>query len=334
MNTPSFRDQQEKAQIKWRASNISSTEHGCQNGKQYEHIVPRELWHETLWPGIRADLQDYLSKSEIKPHTGTNNLLSSWVLCANLYFAVKKIPVFKSLMHAFLRQNVSREINSITDVELEYSDEILTPHKLLGENGGMRGSGQTSPDVAFIIQTEAGKGLILTECKYTEHSFYPCSARRTTSSEGKSANPNPERCLNPAISYNFHSNCHQNEWDRKYWQNLTLSMYGKSILKHCPAALAGYQLFRQHSLAEALTTQGDFNLVVSSVAFDGRNDTLKKCLSSTGISDFTVEWAKIFSGKTVFKTWTHQQWVEYVRQNGKEQICIEWVEYLNTRYGY
>ncbi|NLD98282.1 MAG: hypothetical protein GX640_00275, partial [Fibrobacter sp.] len=159
-------------------------------------------------------------------------------------------------------------------------------------------------------------------------------ARRTTSSEGKSANPDPKRCLNPAISYDFHSNCHQTEWDRKYWQNLTLSMSGKSILKHCPAALAGYQLFRQHSLAEALATQGDFDLVVSSVAFDGRNDTLKTCLSSTGISDFTIEWAKTFSGKTVFKTWTHQQWVEYVRQNGKEKICMEWVDYLNNRYGY
>jgi len=334
MNTPSFRDQQEEIQKKWRTSNISSSEFGYQNGEQYEHIIPRNLWHETLWPEIRKKLPEYLSKNKIKPHTGTHNLLSSWVLCANLYFAVETIPVFRSLMLGFLRQYISDAIKDITKVELEYSHATLSPEKLLGEKNGMRGSGQTSPDVAFIVQTEAGNGLILTVCKYTEHSFYPCSARRTTSSEGKSANPDPKRCLNPAISYDFHSNCHQTEWDRKYWQNLTLSMSGKSILKHCPAALAGYQLFRQHSLAEALATQGDFDLVVSSVAFDGRNDTLKTCLSSTGISDFTIEWAKTFSGKTVFKTWTHQQWVEYVRQNGKEKICMEWVDYLNNRYGY
>ena len=99
-------------------------------------------------------------------------------------------------MQGFLQKHVSAKITGITNTELEFAlDGAVSPEKLLGEHGGNRGSGQTSLDVAFIVETDSGNGIILTECKYTEHSFYPCSARITKDSKNKEANPAPHRCM-------------------------------------------------------------------------------------------------------------------------------------------
>jgi hypothetical protein len=58
------------------------------------------------------------------------------------------------------------------------------------------------------------------------------------------------------------------------------------------------------------------------------------CLRSTGIDDFQTGWGKLFDGKAIFKTWTHQQWVQFVRGNQKDGEFNKWLEYLSERYGY
>ncbi len=58
-----------------------------------------------------------------------------------------------------------------------------------------------------------------------------------------------------------------------------------SNLRSCPAAHAGYQLFRQQALAEGIAGSGKYDLVVSSLAVDDRNNTLRECLKKTGIAD-------------------------------------------------
>ena len=236
-----------------------------------------------------------------------------------------------------MQQKVSNKIISITDVELEFSfptNNPFHPSILLGEQDGKRGSGQTSPDVAFLVKTDKGDGIILTECKYTEHSFYECSARRTTDNTQRVGNPDPSRCLDDALHCDYKNICHQTVWGRKYWDNLTLSNYGKSILKKCPAATSGYQLFRQQSLAEGIAKSGIYDLVVSSVAFDQNNTSLTDCLKSTGISSFQSDWGKIFDGTSKFETWTHQEWVDFVRKNTNDPHIINWLDYVNQRYGY
>jgi hypothetical protein len=186
-----------------------------------------------------------------------------------------------------------------------------------------------------MVNTEKGEGIVLTECKFTEHSFYPCSARRIIDRGDKPANPHPEKCMLEASNTNYlNIPCHQHIWKRRYWDNLTLSQLGIATLKRCPAATAGYQLFRQQSLAEGIANSGRFELVASSVAFDDRNDGLKACMKRTGVTDFQTDWAPLFEGKAIFKTWTHQEWVQFVRDNQKNGEFDEWLEYLEERYQY
>ena len=108
---------------------------------------------------------------------------------------------------------------------------------------------------------------------------------------------------------------------------------GKSLLTRCPAATAGYQLLRQQALANGIKKSGKYDLVVSSVSFDARNNALKGCLKSTGIPDFQTDWVKIYLHGAGFITWYHQDWVQFVRVNQNGELD-GWLEYLNDRYGY
>ena len=112
---------QRNSQISWRKHNISTPKWGVYSGKDYEHIVPKEIWLETVWDGIRTDLKNYLMSKNIQHHTGTHNLLSSWVLCANLYFPIRTDETLRQLMTDFLKEKVSDQITEITDVELEFA---------------------------------------------------------------------------------------------------------------------------------------------------------------------------------------------------------------------
>jgi hypothetical protein len=337
MKKLSFSDDQKARMLIWRNDHISSKENGFQNGKDYPHIIPKRLWKENLWIKIREELSEYLDRYDIQSHTGTHNLVSSWITCANLYFVIQKNEFMRDLMLKFLKEKVSDQIVSIVDIQLEFAfpeDDQLHPSALLGEKDGNRGSGQTSPDIAFIVKTISGNGLILTENKFLEHSFYACSGRRTNSKGDHEGNPDPARCMIGCKDYDHQFNCHQTKWGRKYWSLLNLSVFGKTTLKRCPAATAGYQLFRQQALAEGIAQSGRFSLVASTVAYDERNNDLIGCLKSTGVSEFPKVWGKLFEGKALFKTWTHQEWVQYIRDNQKGQELNDWLGYVNERYGY
>lgn len=337
-----FYETQKASQIAWwknytSQSNWESEKEkwGVQNKASYPHITKAD-WSQLLWKGILKELPTYLYDNGIKAHSGVKNLLSSWVTAANLYFPAHSNQYFKDLLLGFLQTKVSTDIIDVDKVELEFSLEgDLSPKKLLGEMNGSNGVGQTSPDVAFIVKTKQGTGLILTECKYTEHSFYGCSARRKTDRGDKPGNPHPEKCLQSAALCDFETiPCHQKVWGRKYIDIFKLSANGKSVLTRCPAATAGYQLLRQQALANGIKESGQYDLVVSAVSFDGRNNTLISCLKSTGIPDFQTGWNSIYEHGAMFLTWHHQDWVEYVRDHTTNEEVKDWLKYLEDRYGY
>lgn len=332
-----FNLDQRKAQVAWRKENVRDTEKGLYKGEPQEHIISKEYWMETLWSGIRKDLPEYLEDNNIKLHAGANNLVNSWALSANVYFPIHQNEALKKLMLDFLKQRVSDQIVEIFDVVFEFAFPENTPFHpsiLLGETGGKKGSGITATDVAFLVKTKTGKGLILTTSKFTEHSFYTCSARRTNKKGTQKGNPDPTRCMQPAADCNYESICHQTVCGRGYWSLLNLSEAGKKSLKNCPAATEGFQLFCKQAFAEGIMKSGDFSLVVSAVAFDGRNEDLKGCLKETGIDDFQTGWGDVFDGDATFKSWTHQDWVQFVRENQVNGECDDWLSYLKERYNY
>ena len=319
-------------QVGWRESNIATKEMGIQNGVKRPWILPANLWKEGLWEGIKVSLSEYLKKEKVQRHRGCHNLKSSWMLCANLYFPFQKD---KDLLAIFLNKFVSNKIKTVDRIELEYAEGgKLDPAGLLGEPQGTKGANQTSPDVAFVVN--GGKGLILTENKYTEHSFYPCSGRKPDY-----GNPDIKRCLDiEKVLSDPKEICYMSNWEdgkrtnRKYWDFIKLSDDAARILKRCPAAMAGYQLFRQQALAEGIAERGNYDFVISCVAYDSKNQTLISCLKSSGIDDFRAEWSHLFDGKAGFKTFSHQQFVTWIRENDSDGKWKDWLSYVKNRYCY
>jgi len=337
----SFDTAMQDRQIAWRrrSGTVSCRDWGWQNGRQYEHVLPGKEWEQGLWPDIRSDKPNSLSAylgAEIQAHQGKHNLKSSWILCANLYFPFGRTAESRGLLAGFLREHVSGDVRTVDVLHLEYAEDgDLHPSVLLGETGGKRGSGQTSPDVAF--QVNGGRGLILVENKLVEHSFYPCSARRHSDSRDRPGNPDPARCLDVAgVLADPPRQCHQCVWGRKYWDILrpVVNESAMCVLKCCPAAHAGYQLFRQQALAEGIARSGKYELVFSCVALDARNDDLLGCLADTDIADLETDWPELFKGIARFKVFTHQQWVAWVRKHGDLSVWQSWLDYVENRYGY
>ena len=324
-------------QIDWRKANIVSTGHGRWQGSQYPWILPEGSWEEGLWPGIRTgsdgSLSAYLERTGVQKHEGVHNLKSSWVLCANLYFPFRSSSEGKALFASFLKHYVDAEINSLEALELEYaSDGELHPSRLLGEEGGIRGAHQTSPDLGLLVNE--GRGLVLVENKLTEHSFYPCSAWRHKGSSRRLGNPDPDRCNHPAeVAKDPANQCHQTSWGRRYWDHLAPILDAGALagLPHCPAMRHGFQLFRQHALAEGIAESGCYDLVVSAVAVDERNLALGAALRRSGI-DGLNGWEEVFRGRAQFAVFTHQEWVAWVKGHDSDGRWGDWLEYVCSRY--
>ena len=94
----------------------------------------------------------------------------------------------------------------------------------------------------------------------------------------------------------------------------------------------GFQLFRQHALAEGIAQSGCYDLVVSAVAVDERNHALDAALRRSGI-DGLKRWGAVFGGRSRFAVFTHQEWVAWVKGHDTESRWSDWLVYVRSRYG-
>ena len=115
---------------------------------------------------------------------------------------------------------------------------------------------------------------------------------------------------------------------------IKVSDQGRQQLRRCPAAISGYQLFRQQALAEGIARSGKYGLVASCVAYDARNATLISSLKRAGIDNFAEEWGAMFEGKARFAAFTHQDWVRWVRNHDTKGQWGAWRAWIGERYGF
>ena len=339
-----FGRQVESHQICWRGeSNLLKGDFGFYRGEPREHILPEAHWMQSIWEPIRTALDQYIAVHQIQPSTQKNNLKSSWVQCINIFFAIKYNPDVRRLFVSFLSRQLGIKVTSIEALEFEYAAPgNLEPKRLLGEQGGSRGSGQTSPDVAVIFGCEDGKsGIYLIENKYTEHHFYECSGADTKPSRGHVSmglqpNDNLDRCHDVVSVYrNPHGMCHQQEWGRYYWDLLMSSIDEDSLIACgvCPALTNGYQLFRQQAYAQGIADSGLFDFVISGVAYDQRNVALIGCLEDIGLQNFANDWSRLFNTSVKFHCFTHQELVSWITRS-RSNFVKEWGQYVKDRYDY
>lgn len=294
--------------------------------EKYEHILPVRLWKLNLWSGIRREAIDYFSRKKIKWHNQSDNLLSSQILCANMFFPLRNHP---SLVGGFLGEFYP-SLAKVTDIDFEY----IGPKNYFNEPGG-RGYNRTSADVAITWEDTKGKNnLLLVEFKFTEPNFGECS---------KSANPDWDRCNHGEQIISSHkTQCYRSEKNRTYWDRI-LSPQGPFILDmlkkipHCPCRYDFYQLMRNQLLAKCIAEDEDsgFSAVEFAVCYDDRNKTLMNLSHPLdGNSNPFSSWQSFLKNPSSFKHFTIQQFLEYIDHTDNLPSELgQWRAYLDTRYG-
>jgi hypothetical protein len=330
MNYDSFKKEQINLQLVWRGKqNDISKKNGKYKGVEKDWIVLPDEWIKTIWKQLQDNLSTYIKNQNIQPHDGAHDLLSSWVLCSNLYFGTSINYDFRELFRQFVERKIETRIENIDEIHLEFVPNERSKENLLGEPGNIK---QTTPDLAIIFSSNNKKRLIIVESKYTEKSFYDCFGGKKNGDFGQIVNPYPENCFKLKTIENSCLFSNNSKWIRKYWHYLKISEYGLKQLTKCPALFGGYQLVRQQALAEAILKCGNYDNVWSCIAYDRRNEKLMKSMERVGIDSIKNEWVKLFDVKSKFETWEHQEWVEYVRKNAKGTFEKEWINYINERY--
>ena len=81
-----------------------------------------------------------------------------------------------------------------------------------------------------------------------------------------------------------------------------------------------------------MAQSGRYNLVVSAVAVDERNDELDAALKRSGIAGLR-QWEQLFKGRARFAVFTHQEWVGWVQEHDTAGRWSDWLSYVRSRYG-
>lgn len=293
---------------------------------EYEHILPARRWTRNLWSGIRGAAVDYFSHEKIKWHDQRDNLLSSQILCVNIFYPLRK---YLSVLDGFLREFYP-SLTKVTDIDFEY----IGPRNYFNEPGG-RGFNRTSADVVITWEDTKGKNnLLLVEFKFTESNFGECSKRE---------NPDRDRCnYGELVISSTQTECYRSEVGRPYWDMILVpqgpfirEMLNKT--QYCPFRYDFYQLMRNQLLAKCIAEDkgSGFHIAEFAVCYDVRNKNLLNLSHPVGgNSNPFTSWESFLKNPSSFKHFTIQQFLEHIDHIDNLPSELEqWRAYLNKRYG-
>jgi len=173
----SYSKNQEVRQKEWRKKQVAfPKENGVYKGNPYEQILPKNDWLFNIYPEIREKVKEYFINNNFKPHSGVNNLKSSFAACFNHLFPIRNnkevvLSIAKTICEGvFEIENISK-IPIDTDETLGYiAFEVTSANDLLKEGFPTRGVNCTSVDALILAQDKKKKKILIPiEWKYTEH---------------------------------------------------------------------------------------------------------------------------------------------------------------------
>jgi hypothetical protein len=158
-------------------SNAARIEGVYKKGKSHPICLPRSHVEENLFSGIRAAVQAYFAKFEIKWHDGqagkpSNHLCDSQVCCVNFLFPFSDQPdaLAELLRPVFLDLEKMLPIENEQYVAFEWIGAKNYLREKVSRNGKRtRCANFTSADAAVMFERTDGKRqFVLIEWKYTE----------------------------------------------------------------------------------------------------------------------------------------------------------------------
>ncbi len=328
----SFRSRMADWVHQYKIDKLQIKEHGKWRGQQYPHILPQDLWFLNLYEGSSFDAVKYFDKLRIKWHDQKHNLLSSQILCINLFFPLWNHPdIFK-----FWLSSHFADVQKVTNIDFEYigpRDEYdPSGYRNYLNEPGNRGQNRTSSDVAVTWQdSKQNTNLLLLEFKFIEPNFGECS---------KQGNPNRKRCMSSKeIVQSPKTQCYRAELDRRYW-NIILADNSPLIQDllttedHCPFRYDFYQLMRNQILAHCIQRDQEmcYNNVEFGVMYHAENEALMRMSRPFGGESNPLKaWQKLLKYPDTFHSFTVQQFLETIEPRLPAGLT-DWRKYLSEKY--
>jgi len=313
-------------QIKYKTEVLNIREVGTsERGNPHPHLIPNAKWEYNLWEGIREEAPRYFRKERIAWHRQKHNLLSSQVMCVNIFLPLNQyLDVLKSWLFSEFP-----DVEKVTDLDFEY----IGPKNYFNEPGG-RGQNMTSSDLAITWLDKAErKNMLLLEFKFTEPNFGECS---------KQGNPNRRRCLSSKkVVESPRTQCYRAEArNRRYWDYIlyNTSPFRREALtaeRYCPFRYDFYQLMRNQLLAHCIQSdaRASFNRVEFGVIYHGDNEDLMRMSHPfDGERNPLKAWPTLLKNPNTFHAFTVQDFLHTIDAGLPDEL-MDWRTYIKQRYG-
>ncbi len=320
-----FRSQMKAKVIRYKEEVLRCEAQGTWRGKPYRHILPSEKWQYNLFEEIRDSIAQYFQERNIAWHQERHNLLSSQILCVNLFFPLRE---HLNVVQSFLTPHFG-EIERVIEIDFEYTGPC---GKDYFKEGGGRGQNRTSSDVAIIWKDKSNnKSMLLLEFKFTEPDFGACSKR---------AGMDVRLCLSAKdIMKEPETWCYRTRIGRRYWEYILGSdspivLERLSAGKTCPFRYDFYQLMRNQLLAHCIERDPDenFNRVDFGVIYHADNEALLRMARPyAGERNPLKAWPKLLNDSNRFHTFTIQE-VLGVMGHALPADLAKWRDYLKQKY--
>ena len=322
-----FKEQMKNAQIKYKADVLGIREKGrSERGNQYPHLIPNAEWEYNLWEGIQEKAPRYFREKRIAWHRQKHNLLSSQVMCVNLFFPLKEhLDVLKPWLFSEFPDGESM-------IGLDF--EHIGLKNYFNEPGG-RGQNRTSSDLSITWQDKGKrKNMLLLEFKFTEPDFGECK---------KQGNPNPGRCLSSEkVIASPQTECYRaKDKKRQYWDYILSSgsPFRREALTtekdYCPFRYDFYQLMRNQLLAHCIQSDSGsgFDRVEFGVIYHADNDNLMRMSHTFGGERNPLKaWLTLLKNPNTFHAFTVRDFMHTIEARLPDDL-MDWRKYIKQRYG-
>ena len=327
-----FRNRMEDWMRRYKTEKLKLHEQGKWRGRQYPHILPQDLWFLNMWEGVCFKAVKYFDKSQIRWHAQKHNLLSSQILCINLFFPLKE---HLELLKLWLSSRLA-DVEEVIDLDFEYigPDDPQEPsgYRNYFKEAGSRGQNRTSADVAVTWRNSKGsKNLPLLELKFTEPNFGECS---------RQGNPDRRRCLSSReVVRSPHTQCYRTEVGRPYWDIIlgSDSPLRQDLLTaeaFCPFRYDFYQLMRNQLLAHCIQRDPEVNYdrVEFGVMYHADNEMLMHMRRPFDKEKNPLKaWRSFLIDPDSFHSFTIQELLETIEPKLPVDL-VDWRRYLEERY--
>lgn len=323
-----FQSQMKTAAIRYKEDVLGVRKCGNWRGGQYPHILPSELWDLNLWEQIRDTARIHFVEDNIAWHDQRHNLLSSQILCVNIFFPLRNEH---ELFTGFLAGHIP-QLAGVSKMYFEY----IGDKNYLNEPGS-RGRMRTSADIALEWSDASNsRGLLLLEFKFTEREFGRCGGATSPGNVDRSRCRQPSKIVQAPEKMCYLVKPKQ----RPYWEialgpdsPLRIDLLTKE--SYCPFRYDFNQLMRNQFLAHLIESDPNsgFQRALFGVAYHAENDQLLRMgRPFNGERNPLKAWAGLLREPDSFITFTLQDLLAWMDSRLPSHL-EEWRAFLSAKYG-